>query len=394
MKKIKLYSFILLGLITAACTNGPKDSVKNEIKESKGLPSWAFGDFVRPEGVNPIITPNVESKFDCPMRKTSVGWEESDTFNPAATIKDGKVYVLYRAEDNSAVGIGKRTSRIGLAESSDGISMKRQSTPVMYPAEDNVKEYEWNGGCEDPRVAVTEDGLYVMLYTGWNRDNNMGVKSVPRLCVATSRDLKTWEKHGPAFFKAYNGRFKDLGCKSGSIVTKLVNGKQVITKVNGKYLMYWGEHMVAAATSDDLINWTPVLNEQNELLGLIYPREKYFDSALTECGPPAVITDNGILLLYNGKNRTDELRDKRYNSGTYSAGQVLFDLKDPYKAIARLDTPFFRPTEDFEKSGQYVDGTVFIEGLVYHQGKWFLYYGCADSKVGVAIYNPQQNNNQ
>lgn len=382
MKKIKLYSFILLGLITVACTNGPKDSVKNEIKESGGLPSWTLGEFIRPEGINPIITPNVESRFDCPMRKTSVGWEESDTFNPAATIKDGKIYVLYRAEDNSAVGIGKRTSRIGLAESLDGISMKRRSAPVMFPAEDNAKEYEWEGGCEDPRVAMTEDGLYVMMYTSWNR-------KIPRLSVATSRDLINWEKHGPAFLKAYNGRFKDLGCKSGSIVTKLVNGKQVITKVNGKYLMYWGEHMVAAATSDDLINWTPVLNEQNELLGLIYPREKYFDSALTECGPPAVITDNGILLLYNGKNRTDELRDKRYNSGTYSAGQVLFDLKDPYKAIARLDTPFFRPTEDFEKSGQYVDGTVFIEGLVYHQGKWFLYYGCADSKVGVAIYDPK-----
>lgn len=382
MKKIKLYSFILLGLITAACTNGPKDSVKNEIKESGGLPSWTLGEFIRPEGINPIITPNVESRFDCPMRKTSVGWEESDTFNPAATIKDGKIYVLYRAEDNSAVGIGKRTSRIGLAESLDGISMKRRSAPVMFPAEDNAKEYEWEGGCEDPRVAMTEDGLYVMMYTSWNR-------KIPRLSVATSRDLINWEKHGPAFLKAYNGRFKDLGCKSGSIVTKLVNGKQVITKVNGKYLMYWGEHMVAAATSDDLINWTPVLNEQNELLGLIYPREKYFDSALTECGPPAVITDDGILLLYNGKNRTDELRDKRYNSGTYSAGQVLFDLKDPYKAIARLDTPFFRPTENFEKSGQYVDGTVFIEGLVHHQGKWFLYYGCADSKVGVAIYDPK-----
>lgn len=383
MKKIKLYSFILLGLITVACTNRPKDSEKNEIKESSGLPSWALGEFVRPEGINPIITPNVESHFDCPMRKASVGWEESDTFNPAATIKDGKIYVLYRAEDNSAVGIGKRTSRIGLAESLDGISMKRRSTPVMYPAEDNAKEYEWEGGCEDPRVAMTEDGLYVMMYTSWNR-------KVPRLSVATSRDLINWEKHGPAFLKAYNGRFKDMGCKSGSIVTKLVNGKQVITKVNGKYLMYWGEHMVAAATSEDLINWTPVLNDQNELLGLIYPREKYFDSALTECGPPAVITDDGILLLYNGKNRTDELRDKRFNSGTYSAGQVLFDLKDPYKAIARLDTPFFRPTEDFEKSGQYVDGTVFIEGLVYYQGKWFLYYGCADSKVGVAIYDPKK----
>ena len=259
--------------------------------------------------------------------------------------------------------------------------MERHSTPVMFPAEDNAKEFEWPGGCEDPRVAMTEDGLYVMMYTGWNR-------KVPRLCVATSRDLLTWEKHGPAFAKAYDGRFRDMACKSGAIVTKIVDGKQVIAKVNGKYLMYWGEHMVAVATSDDLINWTPVLNDQNELLGLIYPREGYFDSALTECGPPAIITDEGILLLYNGKNQTDERRDPRFNAGTYSAGQVLFDINDPYKVIARLDVPFFQPTADFEKSGQYVDGTVFLEGLVFFQGKWFLYYGCADSKVGVAIYTP------
>ena len=206
-----------------------------------------------------------------------------------------------------------RTSRIGLAQTTDGVTMIRRAAPVMYPAEDNAKAYEWEGGCEDPRVAVTEDGLYVMLYTAWNRD-------VPRLSVATSRDLLTWEKHGPAFAKAYDGRFKDMACKSGSIVTKLVDGRQVITKVNGKYLMYWGEHMVAVATSDDLIEWTPVLNDQNELLGLIYPREHYFDSALTECGPPALLTEHGILLLYNGKNETDDRRDPRFTAGTYRAG--------------------------------------------------------------------------
>ena len=316
------------------------------------------------------------------MRKEPVGWEESDTFNPAATLKGDTICVLYRAEDNSAKGIGMRTSRIGWAESTDGITMIRRDKPVMYPAEDNAKEFEWPGGCEDPRVAMTEDGLYVMLYTAWNRD-------VPRLSVATSKDLLTWEKHGPAFAKAYNGRFKDMACKSGSIVTKLVDGKQTIAKVNGKYLMYWGEHMVAAATSDDLIHWEPVLDDQNELLGLIYPREKYFDSALTECGPPAVITEDGILLLYNGKNETNEKRDPRFNAGTYSAGQVLFDLQHPYQAIGRLDVPFFRPMADFEKSGQYVDGTVFIEGLVFFKGKWYLYYGCADSMVGVAVYDPQ-----
>ena len=346
------------------------------------LPDWALGGFVRPEKANPIITPNPSNQFDCPMQDKKIGWEESDVFNPAATVKDGKIYVLYRAEDNSATGIGKRTSRIGLAESEDGIHMKRRKTPVMYPDKDNMKEYEWEGGWEDPRVTMTEDGLYVMAYTSWNR-------KVARLCIATSRDLVKWEKHGPAFAKAYNGRFKDIFCKSGSMVTEIKNGKQVLTKIDGKYFMYWGEHAVYAATSDDLVNWTPILDEKNELATVIKPRPQYFDSALTECGPPAILTDKGIVLLYNGKNQTnDSKRDKRFTAGAYCAGQLLTDPKEPMKVLQRLDVPFFRPMASFEKSGQYVDGTVFIEGLVFFKNKWYLYYGCADSQVSVAIYDP------
>ena len=346
------------------------------------LPDWALGVFVRPEKANPIITPNPSNQFDCPMQDKKIGWEESDVFNPAATVKDGKIYVLYRAEDNSATGIGKRTSRIGLAESEDGIHMKRRKTPVMYPDKDNMKEYEWEGGCEDPRVTMTEDGLYVMAYTSWNR-------KVARLCIATSHDLVKWEKHGPAFAKAYNGRFKDIFCKSGSMVTTIKDGKQVLTKIDGKYFMYWGEHAVYAATSDDLVNWTPILDEKNELATVIKPRPQYFDSALTECGPPAILTDKGIVLLYNGKNQTnDSKRDKRFTAGAYCAGQILTDPKEPMKVLQRLDVPFFRPMASFEKSGQYVDGTVFIEGLVFFKNKWYLYYGCADSQVSVAIYDP------
>lgn len=346
------------------------------------LPDWALGGFVRPEKANPIITPNPSNQFDCPMQDKKIGWEESDVFNPAATVKDGKIYVLYRAEDNSATGIGKRTSRIGLAESEDGIHMKRRKTPVMYPDKDNMKEYEWEGGCEDPRVTMTEDGLYVMAYTSWNR-------KVARLCIATSHDLVKWEKHGPAFAKAYNGRFKGIFCKSGSMVTTIKDGKQVLTKIDGKYFMYWGEHAVYAATSDDLVNWTPILDEKNELATVIKPRPQYFDSALTECGPPAILTDKGIVLLYNGKNQTkDSKRDKRFTAGAYCAGQILTDPKEPMKVLQRLDVPFFRPMASFEKSGQYVDGTVFIEGLVFFKNKWYLYYGCADSQVSVAIYDP------
>ena len=355
---------------------------KKYLTHQSVLPDWALGGFVRPEKANPIITPNPSNQFDCPMQDKKIGWEESDVFNPAATVKDGKIYVLYRAEDNSATGIGKRTSRIGLAESEDGIHMKRRKTPVMYPDKDNMKEYEWEGGCEDPRVTMTEDGLYVMAYTSWNR-------KVARLCIATSHDLVKWEKHGPAFAKAYNGRFKDIFCKSGSMVTTIKDGKQVLTKIDGKYFMYWGEHAVYAATSDDLVNWTPILDEKNELATVIKPRPQYFDSALTECGPPAILTDKGIVLLYNGKNQTnDSKRDKRFTAGAYCAGQILTDPKEPMKVLQRLDVPFFRPMASFEKSGQYVDGTVFIEGLVFFKNKWYLYYGCADSQVSVAIYDP------
>ena len=100
------------------------------------------------------------------------------------------------------------------------------------------------------------------------------------------------------------------------------------------------------------------------------------------------MTDKGILLLYNGKNAEDGEGDTRYTANSYCAGQALFDLNDPTKLIGQLDKPFYIPEADFEKSGQYPAETVFIEGLVFHNKKWFLYYGCADSRVAVAVYDP------
>lgn len=353
----------------------------NAQSQNNKLPGWAFGGFVRPVNVNPIISPESTSVFLDPMSGKKIEWESDNTFNPAAIIKDGKVIVLYRAEDNSGMGIGNHTSRIGFAESSDGLHFKRKTEPVLYPAVDSQKEFEWPGGCEDPRVALTENGMYVLFYTQWN-------KKIPRLGVATSKDLIHWKKHGPIFQKAYNGRFFNMATKSASILTKMKGDKQVITKINGTYWMYWGEHHVYAATSSNLVDWKPVLNKNGKLKELISPRKGFFDSDLTECGPPALVTKNGILLLYNGKNKSGGDGDRRYSADSYCAGEVLFDLKDPSKPIARLAVPFLRPMERFEKSGQYINGTVFIEGMVYFKKKWFLYYGCADSKVGVAIYDP------
>ena len=342
------------------------------------FPDWSWSGFVRPEGVNPIISPDNTTRFRCPVRNEIVNWECEDTFNPGAAVYKGKVVVLYRAEDNYGKGIGKRTSRIGYASSEDGVHFKRLKRPVLYPDGKEHHHTEWPGGCEDPRVAMTEDGLYVMMYTQWNRKK-------ARLSVATSRALKHWTKHGPAFKEAYDGRFLDMFTKSASIGTKVSNEKQVIAHFQGTYWMYWGERYVNVATSEDLINWTPMLDEKGELLKVMVPRKGYFDSDMTECGPPAIMTDNGIILFYNGRNKAGTAGDSRYTANSYCAGQALFDLKDPTKLIDRLDRPFFYPQDDFEKSGQYPYGTVFIQGLVYHKQKWFLYYGSADSRTGVAV---------
>jgi predicted GH43/DUF377 family glycosyl hydrolase len=53
--------------------------------------------------------------------------------------------------------------------------------------------------------------------------------------------------------------------------------------------------------------------------------------------------------------------------------------------LERTSQPFFQPEMPFEKSGQYAAGTTFTEGLVHFGEAWFLYYGCADSLVGVAV---------
>jgi predicted GH43/DUF377 family glycosyl hydrolase len=371
--KLLLYSLLFLFLGFSREAYAQSDS-------SWTLPSWAMGGFERPPGINPLISPKASQFFD-PILHKFIAWESNDTFNPAAAVLNNQVIVLYRAEDPSGIGIGFRTSRLGYASSPDGIHFRRRSKPVLFPGPGPKKKYEWPGGCEDPRLARTPEGVFWVYYTEWNRD-------LPRLGVASSRDLIHWKKYGPIFAQAYHGKFLNIAHKSASILTEVQKGKQVIIRIQGKYWMYWGEQHVYGANSPDLIHWNPILNPDSSLREYMSPRKGFFDSDLTECGPPALRTSKGIILFYNGKNKSGPDADPRFNPNSYSAGQALFDRDDPGKFLKRLDIPFLRPREAFEKSGQYRAGTVFIEGMAFFHKKWFLYYGCADSKVGVAIFNP------
>ncbi|HEX4933954.1 MAG TPA: glycoside hydrolase family 130 protein [Gemmatimonadaceae bacterium] len=339
---------------------------------------WMIAPFHKPSAVNPILTPDAASTFRSPMGNRDVKWEEFATFNPAAVVRDGKVHVLYRAEDATGTSmIGGHTSRLGLAVSTDGVRFTRRATPVLYPDDDAQRGNEWPGGVEDPRVVEAEDGRYILTYTQWNRE-------VPRLAVATSRDLVHWEKHGPAFAAAAGGKYLAVETKSGAILSRLVGERLVAARVNGKYWMYFNVPHVLLATSDDLIRWTPVEDADGRPLRVLSPRPGYFDSWLVEAGPPPLLTSRGIVMLYNAGN------DRRYGdpsipTRTYTAGQALFDATNPLRLLDRGTTPFLRPTEPYEKTGQYPEGTTFVEGLVRFKGRWFLYYGTADSRVGVAV---------
>jgi predicted GH43/DUF377 family glycosyl hydrolase len=331
--------------------------------------------------------------FECPVSGRSVAWAAKDVFNPGAVAFEGRVCLLVRAEDHFGRYAG--TSRIGLATSPDGYHFELEPEPVLAPDEDQWQAWEWPGGCEDPRVVESPDGGFVCTYTAF--DGKVGC-----LFVATSADLRHWTKHGPAFAgTAYVRR----PTKSGAILTELRDGRLQAARREGKYWMYWGEGTVYAATSDDLIAWTPCEADPSPdryltwtaadgrpwrvdrvpgvrgLHPLAGPRRRRFDSLLTEPGPPAVVTDAGVVLIYNGANHP-EVGDPQTPPFAYQPGQMLFDEADPAALIARSRAPFLR-IDAAEAHGQ-VGNVCFAQGLVAFHGRWFLYVGLSDSRLGVS----------
>jgi len=272
-------------------------------------------------------------------------WEAAGTFNPAVIEHEGRIVMLYRAQDRNG------TSRLGYASSSDGIAFTRRDEPVLSPE----TEYELGGGIEDPRL-VKFGGTYYLTYTGYNRKD-------AQLCLATSRDLVRWERQG-VILPASKGRWNVGWTKAGAIVPE---------KIDGKYWMYFlgtaadKTDQMGVAHSTDLLHWSEPLDAP------VLPRRPgRFDSRVVEPGPPPIVTRDAIVLVYNGADDTL----------VYRTGIVRFDRHDPRRVLSRTDTPVFAPETAWETSGQ-VPNVVFVEGLIRRQGRYLFYYGGADKYVGV-----------
>ena len=213
--------------------------------------------------------------------------------------------MLYRAQDSSG------TSRIGYAESTDGLHFTRRPQPVLSPETD----YEKNGGVEDPRLQKFGD-TYYLTYTAYNKID-------AQLCLATSRDLIHWHRRG-VIVPANRGNWNVKWTKSGAIVPE---------KIAGKFWMYWlgtaadGTDQMGLSSSPDLLHWT------EETQSPVLPRRPgQFDSRVVEPGPPPILTPAGILLIYNAAD--DHL--------TYRTAIALFDRRDPRKLISRSSAPTLR----------------------------------------------------
>lgn len=362
IKTLLLYISILI--VFSGCSG----SSKQVTIATKAESDWPLVPFLKADSINPIIKSSPAQIFLCPVSNKEVKWEERNVLNPSVVVKDGRIYMIYRAQDM------QMTSRLGLAVSDDGLHFTKQPEPVLYPDNDNMKQYEWKGGIEDPRVVETPDGKYIMTYTAYDG-------KVARLCIAISNDLQKWSKLG---LVAGEGKYRDLWSKSGAIVSELTGNRIVARKINGKYWMYFGDTDLFIAFSDDLIHWTIAENSASKkMISVLHPRPGYFDSRLVEPGPFALVRDRGILLIYNGSNAAN-FNDPSLPKFTYAAGQALFDIDNPYKLIGRMDTNFIHPDKSYEKTGE-VNEVCFVEGLARFKDKWFLYYGTADSKIAVAV---------
>ena len=309
-----------------------------------GAVQFPLGPFTPFEG-NPILTPRGET------------WESGSVYNPTATVVGDRVALLYRAHADDIV------SHVGLAWSDDGFCFDREPEPVLSPSEDYDKF-----GCEDPRVSQVGDTFY-LTYTGWDRDTAL-------LCLATSQDLRTWTKHGPMFpdfdtFQPQGHGKAGPWSKAGGILPQAVDGR---------FLMFFGEGSIWAATSEDLIHWTPVTADDQP--PLMAPRPGTFSDFLVEVGPAPLVTDNGLILLIHNaaiKNADGSVR--------YTAGQVLVHPDRPTEVLAELTRPWIEPTT-YEDTHGLVSNVTFVEGLVWFRDRWFAYYGQSDSTLGVATHRP------
>ena len=278
----------------------------------------------------PILRPKVEHP-----------WEASAVFNCGAIYDNGLVHMIYRATDIASSGKeGKYISRLGYAVSSDGLNFNRLEQPILS----NDVQQELRGP-EDPRIIKMGDTFY-MMYTGYGGRFDGDY----RICLASSRNLIEWKRHGVVL---------DEPNKDASLFPE---------RIGGKYLMLHRRvPSIWLAYSDDLESW-----HDHRLIMEPVPDSPWECVKIGIAGPP-IKTEDGWLLIYHGVGPNTR----------YCLGAALLDPQDPTRVIARQQEPILEAELDWEVHG-HVPNVVFSCGHAVIDSEVFVYYGGADTAIGVA----------
>ncbi|MBQ9116814.1 MAG: glycosidase [Clostridia bacterium] len=315
---------------------------------------------------NPILKPNPKNQ-----------WEERCVLNPAV-IYDGdkeEFVMLYRAAGNDP----RHQIRLGLATSTDGVNFVRRSDLPAFEA----AHCEPDGGCvEDPRLVKLGD-MYYMTYAArayapgqyWLVEN--GAPTYMDESDVSGEDMPAFAKDNITV--SYLAATKDFKTykRFGRITEATVDDRDVYLfpeKIGGKYVMISRPKFKNAGVTmpsiwisfgDDLIEY-----DKPELL---MTGEQWWETQRIGGGTPPIRTEHGWFMLYHGVD----------DKGIYRVGAVLMDLQDPRKIIARTKDFIMEPEYDYETCGIY-EGCVFPTGTVVKDGTLYVYYGTADTYIGLA----------
>ncbi len=308
---------------------------------------------------NPIIVP-----------QNNLPWESKATFNPTAFYNDGKVHIVYRAIGDSD------NSVLGYVVSEDGVSISERSLNPIYShhsgyfGEKNsgrdvpLISYSsgggWGGGCEDPRITLLGDKVY-MLYTAFD-----GWGSVRIALTSISLDdfiSKRWNWKKPVLISPPHEIHK--------------NWVLFPEKIKGKYAIL---HSISPSI---MISYFKTLDE---LDGHTYvhsvhqasPLWAIRDPLIRGVGPSPLKTKYGWLVLYHKMEPQDTHR--------YKLWAMILDAQNPEKILYSSDGPILEPDLWYENQG-YKGGVVYSCGAVIKNGELFVYYGGADKVSCVATAN-------
>lgn len=301
---------------------------------------------------NPILTRN-----DIPDIHPQLV-DATSVFNPGAILFEDKYLLMLRAQSRS------RETFMVMAESIDGIHFSVENKIVHFKGIENVKEKIYH--IYDARISNIDGQYYIMF--AMDMDNGC------QLGIGTTKDFKEFDFLGIA---------SNEDIRNGVLFPEKINGKFMRMDRPNKARHSNGTtsgSTIWLSQSEDLLNWEPVAP-------LIEGRFHYWDEFIGS-GPPPVKTRQGWLHIYHG------VAGHFGSSNIYQAGVMLLDLQDPSKVLARSWCNILEPRELYELTGQ-VPNVVFPSGMIVKEfdadgfakpeSEVYVYYGAADTSVGLAI---------